>query len=105
MTDWTDIASLTALSTVGDISLKYYSLGNHPNGFILGLGCYTGIVMLQGKYLGREGVAYTNNMWNVGTSIIETAAGIYLGEEMTNLNLFGVVLIIIGAMFLNQGRN
>ena len=105
MVDWTDTVSLTALSTVGDIGLKGYSLGTNPNGFLLGLGCYTGIVTVLAKNLGREGIAYTNNMWNAGTSIVETAVGIWMGEHLTGINLVGVGMIIVGAVFLNHGRS
>jgi multidrug transporter EmrE-like cation transporter len=105
MADWTNVLSLTALSTVGDIGLKGYSLGNNQNGLILGLGCYGGVVLILSKILGTDGIAYTNNMWNAGTSIVETAVGVWTGEPFTNTNLVGVGMIIVGAMFLNHGRN
>jgi multidrug transporter EmrE-like cation transporter len=98
------IAGLTLLSTAGDFSLKNYSLGKQDNGALIGAAAYGGIVFILSQNLGRQGVAWSNNMWNAGTSIVETAIAMWVGEELTNVNLAGVALIILGAILLNTGR-
>lgn len=100
----TAIVALTGISAVSDFSLKAYSLGTNDAGMAIGSIGYVSIAVILSKILGQEGVAYVNNMWNVGTSALETAIAYYQGEKLTNKNLLGCVLIIIGAYLVRDGR-
>jgi multidrug transporter EmrE-like cation transporter len=98
------VASLTALSALGDFSLKAYALSGHTKtpDLLLGAGAYAGVVYVLQRDLAKKGVAWTNNMWNVGTSCLETAIAIWQGEQLTNTNLVGIALILVGAYLLNR---
>lgn len=104
MSSTTTITSLTALSALGDFSLKSYAITGHTNTpkLLVGAGAYAGIVYILQRDLGKKGVAWTNNMWNVGTSVFETALAVWQGEPLTNTNLVGIGLIIVGAYLLNK---
>jgi multidrug transporter EmrE-like cation transporter len=93
---------LTCLSAFGDVNLKKYSLTKERSSLALGAASYAGLVYVLSQILGTDGIAYTNNMWNAGTSILETAIGIYQGERFTNVNVLGAGFIIVGAYLLNQ---
>lgn len=92
---------LTALSAIGDFRLKDYSLAGDNYDLLKGAACYMGVVAVLANKLGEAGVAYTNNMWNAGTSILETIMAYQRGEKLSNLNIFGIVLVIIGSVLLN----
>lgn len=101
MSDLT-VLTLTALSSVSDFNLKSYALDHANTGNLtVGVAGYVGVAALLANTLQQRGVAYTNNMWNVGTSIVETAYAVWVqGEKLSNANLAGVALIIIGAYLL-----
>lgn len=96
--------ALTGLSAWADFSLKDYALEKNDNGLLIGIGAYSAIAVILSKTLGTYGVAYTNNMWNTGTSILETYMAMNRGEKLSNMNLLGVGMIIVGAVFLNMNR-
>jgi multidrug transporter EmrE-like cation transporter len=102
--DLLNVSVLTCLSAIGDFSLKAYSLGKKSSGLAIGFAAYGLIVTNLAKNLGRDGVAYTNNMWNAGTSLLETLIALWQGEPLSNLNKIGVGLILAGAFLLNSGR-
>jgi multidrug transporter EmrE-like cation transporter len=96
------ITALTAISTVSDFSLKGYALGNNNYGAVVGTAGYIAIAQIMMRASASEGVAYVNNMWNAGTSIVETAVGLYMGEKLSNVQLVGIGLIIVGAYLLRN---
>ena len=100
----TTVASLTALSALGDFSLKAFAQSGHTKSpdLLLGAGAYAGVVYILQRDLAKKGVAWTNNMWNVGTSVLETALAVWAGEPLTNTNLLGIGFIIVGAYLLNR---
>jgi multidrug transporter EmrE-like cation transporter len=102
MSDQT-IALLTGLSAISDFNLKAYSLDNsYQPGVVIGVGGYALIAGILSQTLSSRGVAYTNNMWNVGTSILETGIAIYKGEKLTQVNLIGIAFVIVGAYLLRK---
>lgn len=98
------ILALTGVSAVSDFSIKAYAKGQNDWGFVVGAAGYLTIAGLLKNIVGLEGVAYVNNMWNAGTSLLETAIGLYQGESLSNKNLAGAALIIIGAYLVRDGR-
>jgi multidrug transporter EmrE-like cation transporter len=100
-----NIAGLTLLSAVGDFSLKSYVLDNEQTGLYRGVAAYLGITYLLTKSVGEYGVAYVNNMWNAGTSILETIIGVMEGEPLSNVNIVGIGMIIVGGFLLHNGHS
>lgn len=98
------IVALTGISAASDFSIKAYALGSNKWGYAAGTLGYVVIANLLSKVVGMEGVAYVNNMWNVGTSILETLIGYYQGEPLTNENMAGAAFIIVGAYLVRKGR-
>lgn len=87
------VALLTATSTVSDFSIK--------RGYrLIGYGGYLAIANILQSTIPDKGVAWTNNMWNAGTSLVETALGVMDGEELSNQQLAGVAFIMIGIVLL-----
>jgi hypothetical protein len=93
---------LTLLSAAGDFNLKSYSLHGDGHSLLVGSASYLGVVAVLSEVLGTAGVAYTNNMWNVCTSLLETVMAVRRGEVLSPLNWVGVAFIILGGIFLNS---
>ena len=87
------IAELTILSTVGDYNLKK----GHS---LIGGIAYALIFKTLFDELPKKGMAWTNNMWNGGTSLVETLVGYWDGETMEPKDWLGAGLIIAGMYLL-----
>lgn len=96
------IAELTLLSTLGDFSLKANVRRGFDAGFPVGILSYFTMPFILRENFKTNGVAYTNNMWNAGTSLLETFMGYAEGEQLTSLNFTGIAFILIGMYFLNK---
>jgi multidrug transporter EmrE-like cation transporter len=96
------IAALTLLSTVGDFSLKASVRKGFDAGLPIGFTAYFTMPFVLSENFKTNGVAYTNNMWNAGTSLLETFIGYIEGEPLSNPNLVGIALIIAGMILLNK---
>jgi len=92
--------TLTFVELAGDISLKKYAQSG-GNQFLLG-GCvaYAGLIYTLTDALKTEKLAIVNGYWDGLSNVVTTIAGISLDEEITPVQLTGLVLISVGLFML-----
>jgi hypothetical protein len=91
------IAALTCLSAASDFGIKH---GNYALGHL----GYIAVPFVLEASIAEHGVAWTNNMWNAGTSILETGLGVMEGEQLGGQQLAGICFILIGMKLLWKNK-
>lgn len=99
-----DLLALTGLFTLGDFSIKSYSNTGNGAGMFIGYGAYLGCAYVMINAVKPAGVAYVTNMLNACLALSETSIGLYQGEQLSQENLIGIMLIVMGAIMLRKGH-
>ncbi len=96
------IVLISVCELCGQSCLKYFNLNrDKPHYYALGLLFYSIVCYLLLKSYEYKGIGLINMIWS-GMSVVVVLTGGYLifGEEVTNMDKFGVLLIMLGIFFV-----
>lgn len=91
---------LTLVEGVGDLHLKYFAQGGGTTNFLIGTASYVALEVILIEALKTNDLAITNGYWDGLSNILNTGIGIYAGENLTNKQIAGLVLISGGLLLL-----
>ena len=100
-----NIAGVTIAELVGDYNFKKFveTLRRNPLYKILGYTAYCVCLEFFQNSIEVKGLAWSNAMWDSYSNIATgTMAVVFLGEQVTEVELIGYVLISIGIMLVGQ---
>ena len=92
--------AMAALQTFADYNLKRYAQDDEPINIMGGTAGYAAIVYILQRALRNNKLYRVNNYWNAMTSITYTMLGVSMGEAITNTQILGVILIIVGVLLI-----
>jgi len=99
---YADIFALSLAEVVGDFGYKYFANEGGIKNFAIGTTGYIGVIYYLIKSLQGSQVLLVNAAWDGLSALIESiAAFVFLGERLDDpWKYFGIVLIILGLVFL-----
>lgn len=100
---FTDILALSLVEVVGDFGFKFFANEGGIKNFAMGTTGYIGVVYFLIRSLQGSQLMIVNAGWDGMNAIVSAlAAYIFLGERLDKpIRYFGIVLIVIGLMFLD----
>jgi multidrug transporter EmrE-like cation transporter len=95
---------LTGVELIGDVALRDYAKHNNTGSLAVGTASYLSLEAILIQKLKNNKLSIVNGYWDGLSNIATMMAGIALGEELTTLQITGLLVISAGMFMLEYER-